>query len=67
MEIWKITYRTLSGEREGFSYGRTKKEAVEFAIHKNMEIEKAEKIQIEYSERGIISALNIHASHPDNG
>lgn len=68
MKIWKFHYRTSSGESEGFSYGKTKKEAISNAPHNGLvEFEKAERIAVKYSRQGIIDALNRHGDHPNNG
>lgn len=67
MQIWKATWRTESGESEGFSYGETRKTALLRKPYPDASLEKSEKITVYYSAKGIVNALNQHGSHPDNG
>lgn len=72
MKLWKIIWKELDedgGAHTGYSYGRTRKEAIANGLKSNgiSEFREAVKIDVEYSEKGIVNALNVNGSHPDNG
>lgn len=70
MQLFKITYKTASGENAGFSFGKTKKQAIAnkpLHIIGTSKIDKCEALTIEWNVFGVIDSLNEHASHADNG
>lgn len=68
MKIYRLSSDT--NNHDGYSFYSSKKEAIK---EKNILIKKydssvdIEKFEVEISKKGIIKALNIFASHPDNG
>ncbi len=67
MKIWKVSTRGEDDEHRGYSYFRTKHEAEQDPDAHSGEYSEIEIIVVEVSAAGILAALNLHASHPDNG
>ncbi|MEN6533364.1 MAG: hypothetical protein ABFD89_06855 [Bryobacteraceae bacterium] len=76
MRIWKNDYRGAGMESRGYSYHPSKREARKAATaairHTKDDSEPTDEVQTEPIEvtptkKGIISALNQHGGHPDNG
>lgn len=69
MKIWKISWRDNSFESHGYSYGLTKNDAI---ANKPLTTPKDDdktftRINVGITASGVISALNEHGSHNDNG
>lgn len=67
MQIYKASFTTPSGEHAGYAYRKTSKSAIEAKPSQDCILGSIIKIEVHYSEAGIIAALNLHGSHADNG
>jgi hypothetical protein len=71
MRFYQIHIRCENGSSAGFEYFTNKEEAQK-CLRENIENDPKEDhsikvIEIKPTKYGILSALNIYASHPDNG
>jgi hypothetical protein len=69
MKIYRVAYRDAFSEHKGYEYFSNKAGAVK-ADNKNKANstrDEIEEIEIPATKKGIISALNIYCSYPDNG
>lgn len=70
MKIYKVSYRHQAAS-EGFYFCASKKEAMSNKRISGNHVEHCEKeietVEIELTKKGILKALNFHASHNDNG
>ena len=69
MKIYRVAYRNAFSEHQGYEYFSNKADAVK-ADNKNKgnnTRDDIQEIEIILTKKGVISALNQFASHPDNG
>jgi hypothetical protein len=66
MKIYKVSFRDNMGEHKGYEYFSSSKEAKR-VWKEYREMADIETIDVTPTKKGIISALNNNASHPDNG
>ncbi len=65
MKIYKTSYTTPSGESAGYHFASSNRKAAAYSVPGT--IRETEVIEVKPTKKGILEALNTHASHNDNG